>query len=286
MDRESVLARMLGGDNYMSRSADGFKRGASSLADFLTRGANAGIEDMQAALSGYRVPQGAVLTDAGYVMPETLAQGRYDSAAEREPDTMRALTLMGGAMSPARGAGIAAKAGAEAKAAASAAHALPMDEASRMQRAREMGFDVPAWHVTANDVDAFDLGRASPTAKWGEAVYLTTDQKKLPLLERAVAARAGTDEGLNVMPVMVRMNAPYDAAVHGGPIGQMSSEKMAARGFDGVVDGAQLAVFDPRNIRSRFAAFDPAKADSADLLASYANMGQLANSLLPRRDQR
>jgi hypothetical protein len=36
-----------------------------------------------------------------------------------------------------------------------------------------------------------------------------------------------------------------------------------------VSGGDYLVMFDPRDIRSRFAAFDPAKRNSADLLASY-----------------
>lgn len=124
---------------YVRRSGDGLSRGASALSGLLASGAEQGIDDMQSALSGYRVPQGSILTDAGYVMPEILAQGRYDSAAEREPDTMRALTLFGGAMTPARGAGIAAKAGAEGKAAVAAGNVVA--QSSGMPRLSELRWE-------------------------------------------------------------------------------------------------------------------------------------------------
>jgi hypothetical protein len=43
--------------------------------------------------------------------------------------------------------------------------------------------------------------------------------------------------------------------------------------------GTSIVVFDPRNIRSRFAAFDPAKKDSADLLAGIAGLPGVASFL-------
>lgn len=38
---------------------------------------------------------------------------------------------------------------------------------------------------------------------------------------------------------------------------------------DAIVDGGQMVVFDPANVRSRFAAFDPARANDPDLLAAF-----------------
>jgi len=43
--------------------------------------------------------------------------------------------------------------------------------------------------------------------------------------------------------------------------------------------GPSIVVFDPKNIRSRFAAFDPAKKDSADLLAGIAGLPGVASFL-------
>lgn len=147
----SDLARMLGGDTYASRSVDGIKRGASALAGFLSRGANAGIADMEAALYGSRVKSGAVLTDAGYVDGEALKQGRYDSGLEPEGTLSRALMLMGGVMTPARGSGIAAKAA-----------SIP----------------APAWARAASDVDIYmnptaaELGKILRDPEGGRAMSL------------------------------------------------------------------------------------------------------------------
>jgi hypothetical protein len=149
----SELARRLSKDfeAYLDRSGDGIKRGASALADFLSRGANAGVADMEAALYGSRVKPGAVLTDAGYVDGEALKQGRYDSGLEPEGNFTRAMTLMGGAMSPARGSGIAAKAA-----------SIP----------------APAWARAASDVDIYmnptaaELGKILRDPEGGKAMSL------------------------------------------------------------------------------------------------------------------
>jgi len=51
---------------------------------------------------------------------------------------------------------------------------MAMDEASRMARAREMGFDVDAYHGGANNLTEFDpsLTGTVQTSDWGEGAYL------------------------------------------------------------------------------------------------------------------
>jgi hypothetical protein len=46
--------------------------------------------------------------------------------------------------------------------------------------------------------------------------------------------------------------------------------------------GRRISVFDPKNIRSRFAQFDPAKAGSADILAGLGVVG--AGAALSQQD--
>ena len=50
---------------------------------------------------------------------------------------------------------------------------------------------------------------------------------------------------------------------------------MIRQGHDAVRWGDEMAVFDPSQIRSVHAAFDPAKRNSGDLLASLAGAGLL-----------
>jgi len=63
---------------------------------------------------------------------------------------------------------------------------LAMDYASRMQRAKDMGFDTsrPVYHGTATDFDAFDPDRAIGTQFWS-----TTDK---PAIEAGEVGAQGS----------------------------------------------------------------------------------------------
>lgn len=328
----SELARFLAGDNYLTRSASGVKRGLSALADSLIARSNEGTENMQAALSGVRVKPGAILTDAGYVMPDASGQPDFSKVGmEREPDVLRALELFGNIMGPAKGAAIAAKSGTGGKVAADVAHALPMDEASRMARAAEMGMNVSGFHGTNADISKFN----TPVVWMSET----------PGFANRYAVARGA-EGSNVIPVMGSSQSPFvfdraertqapstilqtafsqartmhpdsesfSNSVDKKEISRLMSEVnkafpaekgspsafeywdnpafvdyLSALGFDSVrvKEGGvpTVGVIGPQNVRSRFAAFDPAKADSADLLASRANLGPIVNALLQGYDR-
>lgn len=329
----SDLAKYLMGDNYLTRSASGVKRGVSALADSLMGGAQAGVEDMQAALSGVRVKPGAILTDAGYVMPD--AQGNADFSQvgmERESDLARMLTLFGGAMTPAKGVGIAAKAGAEGKAAVMAANAareLPMDEASRMARADDMRFSPKnLYHGTDADISYIDPNKFDNRGLYGPGFYMTDS----PAVAGGSATQygyAGRTTGSNVVPVMARAESPLYIDHLGGNLSgenrasianelkkagvdyewvkssydmpgediyrklesQLGGDRakvnfiLRESGLDSIVHkggdivGRDMGYanhkvtisLDPTAIRSRFAAFDPSKADSADILAAQGN---------------
>jgi ADP-Ribosyltransferase in polyvalent proteins len=206
-----------------------------------------------------------------------------------------------------------------------------------MDRARAMGFDVetPVYHGTNADFDAFDLNRsgsASGAEQYGAGVYTTTDPHTA-----SGYANVNTDEGANVMPLLVNMKKPLDAATNKeltraqvsslikqspnlddalsnyGDIGYEGRNKVLneavkshhewqddnllnnlhpiANDFykgnnqafndavaktlkkDGVIvnqySGEKFLIpFNPKQVRSRFAAFDPAKKDSANILAN------------------
>jgi hypothetical protein len=342
----SDLARYLAGDNYLTRSASGIKRGLSALADSLTARSNEGIENMGAALSGVRVRPGAILTDAGYVMSDASGQPDFTQVGlDREPDTLRLLELFGSAMTPVKGASVAAKSGAGGKVAADAVRALPMDEASRMARAAEMGFHTDLYHGTGSDVQSFDkrlFGSSTKAAGANKAVWLVDDPRtatgyaeyaagkpvrdaleKSETYER-LAHKTGDNHwwdkqdeavrmaeeieasglsGQNVMPLMARgnlMSHDFSGAEYtdvAKDVARLLREAQAG-GYDGLkllnlADDVALngrpathyAIFDPKNIRSRFAAFDPSQAQSADLLASRANLGPIVNALLQGYDR-
>ena len=217
--------------------------------------------------------------------------------------------------------------------------ALPMDEASRMRRAREMGFDVDSamFHGTADDVRAFDpaMFGSSTAAESGRAGVWAVDdprtarsyaehaarfapvRKKLDeateaekvgdwdlydkrILEAEELEKQIQEESLrgqNIMPVMVRGDL-LERDMTGSEfmdvqneiqdiIRQAKYDNFAGVRFKNLSDDAGLnnrpathtLVFDPKNVRSKFAAFDPAKKNSADILASYATLGLLGGGV-------
>jgi len=126
------------------------------------------------------------------------------------------------------------------------ANALDMSPEARLARAKEMGFDTSRtlYHGTKSEFDEFNTTRGD----YGDGVYLTPNQY-------IANQYAGWTDGANVRPVYVR------------------GDVLEANG------GNTVLVSDPRNIRSVNAAFDPAKSDSADLLAANASKGAGAASV-------
>lgn len=165
--------------------------------------------------------------------------------------------------------------------------ALDMSQAARMQRARDMGFDTERvfYHGTGKDFDAFDVGKtgSSTDSGWyGSGVYLTPDPD--------IAAAYAKNEylgygGGRIIPTHVRLKNPY-TWTENDPIPKNKKESDAVReglmmqGYDGVIvpdflDPSkieEIVVFDPANIRSVNAAFDPAKRGSANLMYGIGGM--------------
>jgi hypothetical protein len=134
-----------------------------------------------------------------------------------------------------------------------------------------MQYDTPAFHATTADVDAFDISRASPTAKYGPAVYMGRDPQRMDVISNSVAKRDGGN--INVMPLLVNKGNTYDAVTGEYPLSMFmrdpAENPLRALGVDTVEEANALASYDPSRIRSRFAAFDPARRNEADLLASW-----------------
>jgi hypothetical protein len=223
---------------------------------------------------------------------------------------------------------------------------LPMDEASRMARAEEMGFDAdtPLYHGTSSDIAAFDPAlrgdaTAARTAKM--ATWMTDDPTTArgyaehsalsapvsrKIKEAGVAEDAGDWDlydaklieaeklekqfseqrlqGQNIMPVYAPKVGQDRTIWNRGDVDAegLFVKNMKGKSFDdtGVSDDIQtilqgarrdgyagvkflnlddaigmgarpathVAVFNPSDIRSKHAKFDPAKRNSADLLAS------------------
>jgi len=165
---------------------------------------------------------------------------------------------------------------------------LPMDEVSRMARAREMGRVDPQYHATLADFPAF---MPSETGLVGRGVY-TGD---FPTDIEDYARKQGTSEGLNIIPLLVPSeqtyarridwqnlvdadeafpwNATVDETVQGF---KRAADTMSAQGYPGVnSQPGERVTFDPANIRSRFALFDPEFAHLRNLSAGVGGLGLL-----------
>lgn len=178
---------------------------------------------------------------------------------------------------------------------------LPVDEASRMARARDMGFDVdtPLYHGTPSaDIQAF---RASRSGAVGPGVYTSQMPSTasgyaegMGLFDRRNAFSDDTGtfiEGGNVLEVVGPRNLQSSEDWTSNMIGQMSGSPMSrqqaaafaneqaiAEGFQGAQARSPISsmagnvvIFDPRDIRSRFARFDPRLSHLSNLNAANAS---------------
>jgi hypothetical protein len=186
---------------------------------------------------------------------------------------------------------------------------LPMDQASRMKRAEEMGFDPEKTWIHATDepgIKEFDplkrgdmtLGSASDpaygmTSLIGEYFNIGSDAltkggqggsvlypAKLPIDEdlKDVGSLSSLADDLRYQAAEMGVDIDdvddlyYDLK----PVTDKYVEKLKSEGYSGVkfsdeeYGGTSAAIFDPENIRSVHAAFDPAKKQSANILAGGA----------------
>ncbi len=195
----------------------------------------------------------------------------------------------------------------------SVAKGLDMSQEARLERAREMGFDTETiWYYgTASDISEFNLsefGRNEDRGDYiGEGIFITKD----PATAEKYANRAAELGGsANIMPTYIKLEKPlviegrdsFNEFVSALPINEdidpkiqkalneqqlkqysfrllSESEKAEyakSQGFDGLLDETypQGAVFEPSQIRSVNAAFDPDFSESPNIL-SQKERGQI-----------
>ena len=78
---------------------------------------------------------------------------------------------------------------------------LPMDEASRMQRAKALGFSLKAYHGTGAAFDEFDLDKGTPSSGGGHAPHFAD--------KRAEAKGYAKKTKGHVLEVLLRTKNPY-----------------------------------------------------------------------------
>jgi hypothetical protein len=147
---------------------------------------------------------------------------------------------------------------------------LPMDQASRMARAREQGFDVDQTYYHGRQSDFLEF---APTHSDARGYWLTDSADDASTFSRK---RGGA--GANVMPVYARGDArnvdmagsPFSPARLNEYLDASPSNDLVFSDIDNFRrnrTSTTRVVRDPSNIRSTNAAFDPDQKDSSNLLA-------------------
>lgn len=171
---------------------------------------------------------------------------------------------------------------------------LDMSPEARKARAEAMGFDTSKilYHGTqAAPFDAFDLDRIAQSGEPDVAVYLTPSSdmassyagataegkpnfyKYLRTALQTGSSISGKNKG-RVLPVYARMNNPKTIRMRDPGYRDTNANeifKAKREGHDGLImkfndSPDEYVVFDPANIRSVNAEFDPSKSDSPNLM--------------------
>lgn len=227
-------------------------------------------------------------------MPNTLRQGLrgwadllsgVDTGQVIGQVTPRAAqTLMLGSL--AGGAGLAPR-GAVGMGGTGPFRSLPVAETARLARARQMGFDVdrPLYHATKGpDFQEFGFGLGSPQSRGvaSPGLWAAEDPRYTDALAHAFHTQGSS--GVRVMPLFARQSkvATFNASGKETPEDIYWLARNAwGDGYDAIrfanyntlPDGTPTVSWlfrEPNQLRSRFAKFDPANRDSADLMAGFA----------------
>jgi hypothetical protein len=164
-------------------------------------------------------------------------------------------------------------------------------------RAKAMGFETPVYHATEYD---FSSIRPSSQGKMGGGVYTSFDPtyaeryasgknaNTMPLLTRGEMAtpEIKSDVSEIVRQQMLKENPDFNLREWKARSNQM----LANQGYSGLDVDKERLIFNPSDLRSRFAAFDPFRKDVAtatamgvalpDLLATENNQQPQSTGLL------
>jgi len=182
---------------------------------------------------------------------------------------------------------------------------LPMDEKSLLARAEQQGFGSEIYyHGTAADISEFDLNHPDrkDQGSLGTGVYMTDS----PYLASSYSSMSPGDSR-NVIPLRVRLKNPYYATleekqkmmlrmhnksrVEAREIADAWTADLQERGHDGVIlqydpkdvgeanAVREIVVFDPKNIRSSFARFDPVQSKEAGLSNAEGGLVETSESI-------
>ena len=177
-----------------------------------------------------------------------------------------------------------------------------------MDRARAMGWDTDVYHGTGKDINKFDLkiavdkeGRTRGLGQGKGKIYMGDEDIASSYAMDAPRRKLGKEP--NVLPLKASgkflpeedyykmfeeitgkplYSSDLDIKTRDSAIKKLD-DKLKKEGYTGtrklhynkdgsIAEVGQTTIFDPKNIRSRFAAFDPFNRDSSDLLAQSAKL--------------
>lgn len=175
---------------------------------------------------------------------------------------------------------------------------MPMDEASRMARAREMGFDTdtPMYHATAADFPAFDdafLGQQTSEnainfdeGSWANNLAMSghwsNDQPLAEFVSSPIDMPVYTAGDLSSFGSLDHLSGYIDEV---GGVDAFRGRHRGSSVSDEEMGGMSRVIVDPRNIRSRFARFDPRLSHLSHLSAAVAPVGVGYGLLSPQEAQ-
>lgn len=221
---------------------------------------------------------GEVATDvaAGFVPGVGTALSARDFERSRREGDKLGMALAGAGMVPVAGGGV--------RAISKALRRAPRDEAlevarqnavkmlglpennTAMDRARALGFESGLYHGTNAEepISAMRVGKGT----LGDVAYTTTNPnaaKNYPALHNMAIVRAGGEaKPVSIYPLMARKGEQLELSSL--PIGGVDAKKVSEAGFDSIAYNHERGFIDPSRLRSRFAAFDPARVNENDLL--------------------
>lgn len=153
---------------------------------------------------------------------------------------------------------------------------LPMDEASRMARA-DRYWPGDGYHGGSPDISEMRpsghgiLGSGVYAGKTPEVANEFADGGAVYPIRYRAGNMATTDDFQAASDDVFAENS-----VKGyGPESRAKTELLASRGFSGVDDGDAVNIYNPANIRSRFARFDPRLSHLRNLSAGVGGLGVL-----------
>jgi hypothetical protein len=155
-----------------------------------------------------------------------------------------------------------------------------------MDRAKAMGFETDVYHATDAPQD-FSTFTPSVKGKMGSGVYTSFEPayaeryaggetaRTMPLMSRG--EMANVDTRTEVSDLVRQQLANENPNFNIQEWKRLSNQELGNRGYSGLDVDRERLVFNPSDLRSRFAAFDPMRRNESDILAGLLPASLLAD---------